>query len=192
MVRRRKKPPPEEPIRRGVVELVTGRRHLERVVQEGIRRARADLALATADLKAMLVPGPRGGRARSLLALLRELAEGGVEIRLLHSGIPSRAALEELEAPLPTRMQLRRCVRVHTKAVIVDASKMYVGSANLTGAGLGAKGESRRNFEAGIWTEDPELIDPILEWFDHLWEGRLCTGCDRRNVCPEPILTDLG
>lgn len=174
-------------MRRGAVELVMGVRHLEQVVQEGIRLAGADLALATADLKAMLVPGPRGGRARSLLALLRELAEGGVEVRLLHSGHPSRAALEELAPPLPARMELRRCVRVHTKAVIVDASKMYLGSANLTGAGLGAKGESRRNFEAGIWTEEPELIDPVLEWFDQLWEGRLCAGCGRRNVCPEPI-----
>ena len=38
---------------------------------------------------------------------------------------------------------------------------MYLGSANLTGAGLGAKADGRRNFEMGIWTESPALIDAV-------------------------------
>ncbi len=47
----------------------------------------------------------------------------------------------------------RRCPRLHAKAVIIDCRAMYLGSANLTGAGLGAKADKRRNFEMGIWTE---------------------------------------
>jgi hypothetical protein len=64
---------------------------------------------------------------------------------------------------------------------------MYLGSANLTGAGLGAKGEGRRNFEMGIWTESAEMIEGVLDEFNMLWEGMRCEGCGRREVCPVPL-----
>src|SRR5438552_3618023 len=77
----------------------------------------------------------------------------GVEVRLLHAGVPSAAALLELKEGLPKNLWIRRCPRLHAKTVIVDARGMYLGSANLTGAGLGAKADGRRNFEWGVWTE---------------------------------------
>ena len=49
---------------------------------------------------------------------------------------------------------LRACPRLHLKAMIVDGATLYLGSANWTGAGLGAKGVGRRNFELGIVTRD--------------------------------------
>jgi hypothetical protein len=71
--------------------------------------------------------------------------------------------------------------------VIVDCAAMYLGSANLTGAGLGAKADRRRNFELGVWTQSSALIDGVLESFNAIWEGRHCEGCGRRNVCPMPL-----
>jgi phosphatidylserine/phosphatidylglycerophosphate/cardiolipin synthase-like enzyme len=76
---------------------------------------------------------------------------------------------------------------LHTKTVIVDSQAMYLGSANFTGAGLGAKAEGRRNFEIGIWTESPSLIDGVLEQFNSLWEGRKCHACKRKDICPVPL-----
>src|SRR5262249_26402617 len=108
--------------------------------------------------------------------LLRGLAGRGVEVRVLHAGVPSGPALEELR-DLPRGIVFRRCPRVHTKAVVVDCRRMYLGSANLTGAGLGAKAAGRRNFEAGVFTESPALIDAVLERFDAIWEGTHCPGC---------------
>jgi hypothetical protein len=64
---------------------------------------------------------------------------------------------------------------------------MYLGSANLTGAGLGAKADGRRNFEMGIWTTSPELIDGVIDQFNLLWEGRHCASCKRKDVCPVPL-----
>ena len=64
---------------------------------------------------------------------------------------------------------------------------MYVGSANLTGAGLGAKAVGKRNFELGVWTRSPALIDAVLDEFNALWEGRHCPSCRRRDVCPVPL-----
>jgi phosphatidylserine/phosphatidylglycerophosphate/cardiolipin synthase-like enzyme len=70
---------------------------------------------------------------------------------------------------------------------VIDCRRMYLGSANLTGAGLGAKADGRRNFEMGVWTESPELIDGVLEQFNALWEGHRCKTCKRKDVCPVPL-----
>src|SRR5690606_16199706 len=129
-------------------------------------------------------------RAPSIIAHLVKLARQGVEIRILHAGVPSGAALSELrklKGGLPPRLVIRRCPRLHSKIVIVDAQIMYVGSANLTGAGLGAKGQTRRNFEIGAWSRSPELIDAASAYFDTIWEGDHCHGCGRRDICPVPL-----
>jgi len=177
----------------GPVELILDEAHYERVVVGGILKARVSLAICTADFKAMRVPAGRSGRSRSVIAVFRELASRGVEIRVVHSGIPSGPVLQALRTGLPEAVRIRRCPRQHAKVVIVDGWAMYLGSANLTGSGLGAKHRHKRNFEAGIWTCAPALIDPVLERFNALWEGRQCTSCRRRNLCPvrleEPSLT---
>ena len=64
---------------------------------------------------------------------------------------------------------------------------MYLGSANLTGAGLGAKSQRRRNFEAGIWTDELRLIDPVTDMLDSIWTGRQCESCGRKEHCPVPL-----
>jgi phosphatidylserine/phosphatidylglycerophosphate/cardiolipin synthase-like enzyme len=136
----------------GQVELVSDAEHFERVVRDGILSARISLDISTADFKAMLVPERGTRRAKSIVDHLRALAGRGVEIRLLHAGVPSSAALRELRLALPRGLTIRRCPRLHAKAVVIDCRRMYLGSANLTGAGLGAKADGRRNFEWGVLT----------------------------------------
>src|SRR5688500_5442019 len=171
----------------GAVELIVNEEHFDRVVRNGICTASISLDIATADFKAMLVPQRGVRRAESIVSVLRKLAARGVEIRLLHAGTPSAPALRELKQSLPTGLTIRRCPRLHAKAVIVDCRAMYLGSANLTGAGLGAKGDEKRNFEMGVWTESSSLIDGVLEQFNTLWEGRRCATCKRKDVCPVPL-----
>jgi len=171
----------------GAVELVIDREHFRRVVVEGILAAKTSVDVMTADFKAMLVPDGRSRRAPSIVQHLRKLADKGVEIRLLHAGTPSSAALQELKRELPENLTIRRCPRLHAKAVVIDCRAMYLGSANLTGAGLGAKADGKRNFEMGIWTESGVLIDGVLEQFNALWEGRNCATCRRKDVCPVPL-----
>ncbi len=71
------------------------------------------------------------------------------------------------------------------KCVIVDGRIAYTGSANLTGAGMGAKSTGRRNFESGILTTDPALIEPITAQFDALWMGKHCRACKRKEYCAD-------
>jgi phosphatidylserine/phosphatidylglycerophosphate/cardiolipin synthase-like enzyme len=173
---------------RGEAELVVDGEHFQRIVLEGICTAKVSVDIATADFKAMLVPtGGRGRRAESIVTVLRKLAERGVEIRLLHAGVPSSAALIELKKGLPANLIIRRCPRLHAKTVVIDAQRMYLGSANLTGAGLGAKADGRRNFEWGVWTQAPAMIESVLDEFNALWAGQQCEACKRRDVCPVPL-----
>ena len=170
------------------MQLILDADHFQKIVKEGICRAKVSIDLMTADFKAMLVPThAHSRRAESIVEVFRKLAARGVEIRLLHAGVPSAAALLELRRELPGGLTIRRCPRLHSKTVIVDSAAMYLGSANLTGAGLGAKSDGRRNFESGIWTTSPELIGGMLDEFNHLWEGRFCKACQRRDVCPVPL-----
>lgn len=182
----------------GLVELVMDGQHLRRVIYDGILKARVSVDIATADLKAVLVPDPGKTPSRcstppSILEHLTRIAQRGVEVRILHAGVPSGPAIHELKrlqkkhGQLPPNLTLRRCPRLHAKAVILDADRMYLGSANLTGAGLGAKADHNRNHELGVWTTAPDLIDAVSQYFNHLWEAGHCDTCGRRDVCPVPL-----
>jgi phosphatidylserine/phosphatidylglycerophosphate/cardiolipin synthase-like enzyme len=180
-------PSPARRAASGGAELVVDGEHFTRIVRQGVLTARTSLDILTADFKAMLVPEPVTRRARSIVEVFRRLADRGVEIRLLHAGTPSSAALRELRQALPANLTIRRGPRLHSKAVIIDSARMYLGSANLTGAGLGAKADGRRNFEMGIWTESPALIDAVVDQFNALWEGHAFATCKRKDVCPVPL-----
>jgi phosphatidylserine/phosphatidylglycerophosphate/cardiolipin synthase-like enzyme len=192
-----------EPARPFALELVGGRGHYERVVRAAMD-ARRSVWIATANLKELMVedhraaPGRRrtirtAGRSasayRSILEVFDELAGRGVELRILHASPPSgpfRATLARRPA-LARALQLRACPRVHFKAVVVDGGFVYVGSANWTGAGLGAKGAGRRNFELGFAGSDDGLLDRVQELYDRIWRGAACKGCKLRDVCPAPL-----
>jgi len=73
------------------------------------------------------------------------------------------------------------------KHIVIDGELAYTGSANLTGAGLGMKSPKRRNFESGIVTTNPELIDHIMAQFDSVWIGKFCKDCGRKQYCSDPI-----
>jgi len=196
-----------EPVRPFALELVGGRGHYERVVRAAMD-ARRSVWIATANLKELMVedhravPGRRrtarvsaraaaAGAYRSILEVFDELAGRGVELRILHAAPPSRpfrATLARRPA-LARALQLRACPRVHFKAVVVDGAFVYVGSANWTGAGLGAKGAGRRNFELGFAGADDGLLDRVQELFDRVWRGAACKGCKLREVCPAPLDT---
>ncbi|HEX7499134.1 MAG TPA: phospholipase D-like domain-containing protein [Polyangia bacterium] len=185
--------------------LVAGRGHYESVVKAAMNAERS-LWIATANLKELMVederarPGKRRaigrqGEYRSVLAVFEELVACGVEIRILHASEPSRPFREELRRRPSLRrpgrgsFSLHLCPRVHFKAVIVDGTMLYLGSANWTGAGLGAKGEGRRNFEVGLCSRDDLLLDEVQGYFDSIWRGAECASCKLRSVCPRPLDT---
>ena len=89
---------------------------------------------------------------------------------------------------LAKRLERALCPRVHFKMMIFDLDEVYIGSANLTGAGIGMKSAKTRNFEAGILTDEPSLLDSAIEHFDGVWAGFRCKDCSRKKFCSDPII----
>jgi phosphatidylserine/phosphatidylglycerophosphate/cardiolipin synthase-like enzyme len=187
------------------IALIGGKGHYEAVVKAAMNAERS-LWIATANLKELMVederarPGRRRtargkGVYRSMLDVLAGSVARGIEVRILHASAPSGPFREDLRRQPGLRragrggFEMRLCPRVHFKAVIVDGAMLYLGSANWTGAGLGAKGEGRRNFELGLTTRDDLLLDEIQAYFDRIWRGAECAACKLRDRCPGPLDT---
>lgn len=170
-------------------ELLVGRELYERVVRQRLEGARESIWIATANVKDMHLER-EDGRFVSILDVFSELAGRGLELRLLHADLPSRpfrARFDRKRRLVAGGLELKICPRVHLKAVLVDGAWLYLGSANLTGAGLGAKADSRRNFEVGFGTEDFETIDRVSALFESIWSGAECRTCALFRDCPDPI-----
>lgn len=160
----------------------------DRVVREGLMRAERTVWIATANVKDCQIEVNRA--YRSIVRVFEGLCARGVDVRLLHGAVPSEAFLHDLRQSALTKEDLftmRRCPRVHMKAFIMDGRQMYLGSANLTGAGVGAKGPDRRNFEVGLLTSHAFLIHQVARKFERIWGGQACDHCRRREVCAVPL-----
>ncbi|HQY64191.1 MAG: phospholipase [Myxococcales bacterium] len=175
------------------VELVWDEAHATRVLGDLVLGARRSLFLSTANAKDVRVPAPVGTRDRargryvSLLGLLAERVRDGLELRFLHAGALSRPFRASLARWPALGRCLRSCPRVHLKMIAKDGERLYLGSANFTGAGLGERGDERRNFELGLVTSDDVLLDAAQARFDRIWRGAECGACKLRGECPDPI-----
>lgn len=127
---------------------------------------------------------------KPFLALIAQLIRRGVEVRLIHAKEPGPNFREDFDnyPVLYDRLERVLCPRVHFKMFVFDGKEVYVGSANLTGAGIGMKAETTRNFEAGILTDDPEIVELAINQFDDVWMGKHCKSCKRRDYCHDPII----
>ena len=128
--------------------------------------------------------------AGGLLGELADLIERGVSVRLIHAKEPGPNFRKDFDRYpiLATGLERVLCPRVHFKLLIFDLKTAYIGSANLTGAGIGMKSDGKRNFEAGIWTDDPRLVAAAVAQFDSVWMGAHCDACRRKAFCNDSIL----
>ena len=160
--------------------------HYDKVIEK-IKDCKKALWIGTADIKDLYVKDGRG--TKPLLEVLSDLAKRGVEIRLIHAKEPGPAFRQDFDKypALIDGMERVLCPRVHFKIIILDLKTAYVGSANLTGAGLGMKGENTRNFEAGVLSSNKDFVKSAAEQFDSVWMGAQCKGCRRKEFCGDPI-----
>lgn len=146
------------------------------------------LWIGTADIKDLYVDV--ANEKKPFLSLIAQLIRRGVEVRLIHAKEPGPNFREDFDKypVLYDRLERVLCPRVHFKMLVFDSKEVYVGSANLTGAGIGMKGEDKRNFEAGILTDDQEIVEKAMNQFDEVWIGKHCKACKRREYCSDPII----
>lgn len=146
------------------------------------------LWIGTADIKDLYVE--IGKEKKPFLALIAQLIRKGVEVRLIHAKEPGPNFREDFDKypVLYDRLERVLCPRVHFKMIVFDGKQAYIGSANLTGAGIGMKTDNKRNFEAVILTDAPEIVEKAMNQFDEVWIGKHCKKCKRREFCPDPIV----
>lgn len=172
-----------------MTELLLNEEIHRRVVCELLPETRKFLWIVTADIKDMHVA--KGRRFVPFLEILADLVESGVAVRLIHAKEPGPRFRADFDRyPVLRKSDLFErilCPRVHTKTIIIDGKVAFLGSPNLTGAGMGAKSPHKRNFEAGMLTDDAGQVRRLMEWIDALYLGEHCVKCGRRDVCPDPI-----
>ena len=119
-----------------------------------VQSVKHTLWIGIADIKDLYVEV--GKDKKPFLALIAQLIRRGVEVRLIHAKEPGPNFREDFgKYPvLYGRLERVLCPRVHFKMLVFDGKEVCVGSANLTGAGIGMKAETTRNFETGILTDD--------------------------------------
>ena len=166
-------------------EFITDTEIYERVILERIPAAKIFLWIATSDIKDLHVK--KGKSMVPFLEILSGLIDKNVLIRLIHAKEPGANFRKDFDRYPNIVSGLERilCPRVHFKSVIIDGTFIYTGSANLTGAGMGAKSSTTRNFEAGIISEDTRLVNQVMKQFDTIWMGIECKKCKRKEFCAD-------
>lgn len=146
------------------------------------------LWIGTADIKDLYVEVTK--EKKPFLALIAQLIRRGVEVRLIHAKEPGPNFREDFDKypVLYDRLERVLCPRVHFKMLVFDGKEVYIGSANLTGVGIGMKSKDKRNFEAGILTDEFDIVEQAMNQFDEVWIGKHCKKCKRREFCPDPIV----
>lgn len=170
-----------------MLEFLTDREIYDKVICGMVPKAREYLWLGTSDLKDMYVD--HHNKMVPFLKVLQELSEKNIAIRLIHAKEPGENFRKDFDCyPLLWKTMERACCpRVHFKCVIVDGRWAYTGSANLTGAGIGAKSSNRRNFENGFLTDEQKIIEKLMDEFDKVWNGSQCKMCGRKTMCGDKI-----
>ena len=170
-----------------MIKYIQNKTHYTEVLQK-CKTVKRTLWIGTADIKDVYVKDGLSG-SKPFFSVLNDLLKSGVEIRLLYAKDPGPNFREDFDKyPLLAKsLEQALCPRVHFKIFVFDSREVYIGSANLTGAGIGMKGEQNRNFEAGILADIPELVESAISQFDEVWNGSQCTNCGRKKYCPLPI-----
>ena len=153
-----------------------------------VLHVKESLWIGTADIKDLYIED--GKTKKPFLEVLAKLIKRGVVVRLIHAKEPGPNFREDFDRfpILYDGLERVLCPRVHFKMMVFDGKVAYIGSANLTGAGIGMKADGTRNFESGILTDNLEIVEQAMNQFDEVWIGKHCKTCKRKDFCPDPII----
>ncbi len=168
------------------IKYIANTQHYDDVLAR-VASVKKTLWIGTADIKDVYIKS--GTAVVPLLAVFDKLVKRNAAIRLIHAKEPGPIFREEHEKfpALWSAMEMTLCPRVHFKLMIFDMETAYIGSANLTGAGIGMKSGQRRNFEAGILTNEPTPVEAAINQFNEVWRGKFCAKCGRKSYYKDLI-----
>ena len=173
--------------------LIINENHYLEVIQR-ICSAKSSIKIMTANfrrfnLKPTDSQGDHYKDGTPFIKYLMAKAVQGVSVQIICSE-PSSTFSEEWKEYYrqmmnPKLFEYKYCDRNHAKVVIIDDKLAYVGSANVTPAGLGQGIFTPGNFEAGLITENPDLVSSVNTLFSSIWDNNYCKRCHRADKCSE-------
>ncbi len=173
--------------------LVINENHYQEVLQR-VCAATSSIKIMTGDFKRFnLKPSAKLGKdykdGTPFVKYLMDMAVHGISVQIICSR-PSSFFMAEWNSyyeqmNCPKLFEFMFCTRNHAKAVIIDDKLVYVGSANVTPAGMGQGIFTPGNFELGILTENQAIVSSIKELFSKIWADSFCKDCHRADKCRE-------
>ena len=140
-----------------MIQYIKNEKQYELLLEE-VSKVKHTLWIGTADLKDLYIK--KLDLTMPFLELLEQKIKKGVSVRLLHAKEPGEIFRNDFDQypALWNGLERALCPRIHFKIIVFDMEAVYIGSANLTGAAFGMKSERNRNFEAGIFTDEMNLV----------------------------------
>ena len=170
--------------------LIINESHYQEVI-ERICAAKSSVKIMTANFKRFRLK-PTGSQGESyndgtpFVKYLMAKAIQGVSVQIICS-MPSSSFRDEwneyYQQMSPELFEYMFCERNHAKVVIVDDRIAYVGSANVTPAGIGQGLFTPGNFEAGMISMNPKVVSSAKTLFSTIWDKTPCDKCHRADVC---------
>ena len=77
--------------------------------------------------------------------------------------------------------------RIYLDGFLSDKKSVKQILASETFIALKIDAETTRNFETGILTNQPEIVEQAMNLFDDVWIGKMCKTCKRRMYCADPV-----
>jgi phosphatidylserine/phosphatidylglycerophosphate/cardiolipin synthase-like enzyme len=179
--------------------LILNDNHYEEVI-ERICTAKTSIRIMTANFKRFnLKPTQKQGvnykDGTPFIKYLMTKAVQGVSVQIICSR-PSQNFLKEWQEYYkqmgrPGLFDYEFCERNHAKIIIIDDRLAYIGSANVTPAGLGQGTFSPGNFEAGILTSNPQIISSLKAHFAKIMNEEYCSSCHRAEKCERCVTPEF-
>ncbi len=143
---------------------------------EGLVKAKTSLIIGTYNSQDLRIPFR--GRITSLSEIIRRLVNKDVKVLICLAPIMrSSQFIQTCRSiqDISENLIIRFCRRMHIKTIVVDLEYAYVGSANLSGAGIGLKSVRKRNFELGFVTRESNIIADVAWMFMEIFNGKFCS-----------------
>jgi len=160
-----------------VMDYIKDEEHEEKLYNLFLK-AKKSIYIATANFKNMYL------HDRQFIDILDEKSKQGVDIRVICAKPVSVTGRFLEEHP---SIMYQDCRRNHMKMYMFDEKMVYLGSANITQAASGNRSENTRNFEAGVLTNNENIVSQALKHFESVWEGDYCKKCKKED-CPGRII----
>lgn len=149
------------------IEYIRNEKHYSSVLKQ-CKHAEKELWVSAAGIAQTAIA--YGQWLKPFYMVVSELLSRRVSVRLLHTKEPGKAHLQEFKQhPMRHHLDEKVCPKANFNLLIFDSKMVYIGSACL--ADMNMKMPVDHSYEAGILTNNPQIVQSAKEQFDDAWNS---------------------